>query len=135
MYWQRKLFDFYETQDVTSDGGFIVLDADDLMVSPELVVKYAPMVGLDPEKLRFSWKRVPRVVLDQMHPMVKGAHSSLNASDRVDVSKIAGHVDITAEAEKWKADFGEDVATRIEKHVRDAMPDYEYMRSKRLTLP
>lgn len=134
MYWQRKLFDFYEAQCATGDGGFIVLDADDLMVTPELVTKYTALVGLDPEKLRFSWEKVPQAVLDQLHPMVKGAHSSLNASDRVDVSKIAGHVDITAEAEKWKADFGENVATRIEKHVRDAMPDYEYMRSKRLTV-
>lgn len=133
-YWQRKLLEFYESHFGEDKGWPIVLDADDIMTTPELVAKYALMVGFDEEKLRFSWDKLPQAEVDQLHPMHKDAHGSLLASDKIDPGKVAGEVDIDAEAVKWRADFGEDAAKRLEKHVRDAMPDYQYMRSKRMTL-
>lgn len=131
-YWQRKLLEFYESHFGQDSEWPIVLDADDVMKHPELLNEYAPKVGLDPGKLRFSWDKLPQAVVDELHPMVRGAHGSLNASDKVDLGKVAGEVDIAAEAVKWRADFGEDAAKRLERHVRDAIPDYEYMRSKRM---
>lgn len=60
LYWQRKLLEFYEES--YKEGGIdkpIVLDADDMMTSQELMLKYAKVAGLDPEKLRFSWEKAP----------------------------------------------------------------------------
>ena len=59
---------------------------------------------------------------------------SLNSSDKVNLDKVAGDVDIDVEAAKWREEFGETAGDRLETNVREAMSDYEYMRSKRLTI-
>jgi hypothetical protein len=43
-------------------------------------------------------------------------------------------IDIDAEAAKWKVEFGEEIAQMIEKAVRDSMPDYEYLKARRITV-
>lgn len=65
MHWSRTLYDWYcrqlEFMRRTNSGGHtwpIVLDADDIMLDREVVVRYAKMIGLDPNKLRFSWDSV-----------------------------------------------------------------------------
>ena len=59
--------------------------------------------------------------------------SSLSASKGVIKDKAPANIDIAAEAAKWKVEFGEEVAQIIEKAVWDSMPDYEYLKSKRIT--
>lgn len=41
-------------------------------------------------------------------------------------------VHIASEAERWKHEFGDKVANFILKRVHEAMPDYEYLRQRRL---
>ncbi|KIL88340.1 hypothetical protein FAVG1_08419 [Fusarium avenaceum] len=135
LYWQRKLLEFYE--DSYKAGEIekpIVLDADDMMTSQELMLKYAKVAGLDPEKLRFSWEKAPEEVVNSMPSFVQHMLGSLNSSEKIDLAKVVGDVDISQEAVKWKAEFGDEHARKLEIYIREAMDDYEYMRSKRLTL-
>ncbi|KAG5655694.1 hypothetical protein KAF25_009193 [Fusarium avenaceum] len=135
LYWQRKLLEFYEESYKAGEiEKPIVLDADDMMTSQELMLKYAKVAGLDPEKLRFSWEKAPQEVVNSMPSFVQHMLGSLNSSEKVDLSKVVGDVDISQEAVKWKAEFGDEHARKLETYVREAMDDYEYMRSKRLTL-
>ncbi|KAI8628352.1 hypothetical protein F5Y19DRAFT_476756 [Xylariaceae sp. FL1651] len=134
MKWVRTLYDFYLGH--FGEGGEwpVVLDADDVMMYPELVVKYAELVGLDSSNLKFSWDKASQDKLDKLRSSEKRMLSSILASSGVDKGKVAGSIDIDKEAEKWKSEFGEDGGSKLERWVRDAMPDYEYLRSKRLTV-
>ncbi|RYP78880.1 hypothetical protein DL771_000265 [Monosporascus sp. 5C6A] len=132
--WIRSLYDFYAAHFPQGSPWPLVLDADDVMQSQDLVTRYAAMAGLDPEKLRFTWDKVPQEAIEKMPSALQRMLSSLMASDRVDTSKLAGNIDIAMEAIKWRAEFGEEAGTKLERWVRDAMPDYEYLHSKRLKM-
>ncbi|KAL2163784.1 hypothetical protein VTH06DRAFT_5843 [Thermothelomyces fergusii] len=134
MRWIRALYEFYAAYFPEDSPWPIVLDADDIMKTPELVAKYAPLAGLDPAKLRFSWEKVPEETLKAMPKAVQVMTSHISATTKIDPSKVAGDIDIDAEAAKWRAEFGEDVGKKIEQWVRDMMPDYLAMHAKRLRL-
>ena len=134
MKFTRSLFDFYTDHFGGESKWPIVLDADDVIQYPELVMKYAGIVGLDPETLKFSWEKASKEMVDGLQSAAKIMLSTINASTGMDKGKVAGNVDIDAEAEKWRVEFGEEGGRKLEKWVRDAMPDYEYLRSRRLRL-
>jgi hypothetical protein len=46
--------------------------------------------------------------------------------------KIASGIVIDDEVVKWKGEFGEDEGVKIERWVRGAMRDYEYLKARRL---
>ncbi|KAI1322744.1 hypothetical protein F5Y16DRAFT_385721 [Xylariaceae sp. FL0255] len=138
--WIRSLYDFYASQKSTSTSNGksnsfpIILDADDVMLYPALVEKYADIVGLDREKLRFSWKKATEEEMEKLDPQARHMLKSLNASDGVDPSKLAANYNLDDEAKKWRVEFGEARGANLEKLVREALPDYEYMRERRLRL-
>ncbi|GAP86294.1 hypothetical protein SAMD00023353_1801160 [Rosellinia necatrix] len=130
----RALHDFYAGHFGKGSQWPIVLDADDVIAHPELTMKYAGLVGLDREKLRFSWEKAGQEQLDKLLPAEQVMLGTINASTGVDKGKIAGDVDIGAEAAKWRSEFGEEAGRKLERWVRAAMPNYHYLREKRLTL-
>ncbi|KAI8711189.1 hypothetical protein NCS52_01494600 [Fusarium sp. LHS14.1] len=132
--WNRALFDFYEAEHDNWGERPLVLDADDMMTSPELMSKYARLAGLDSDKLRFSWEKASQEELSNMSAMARMMLSSLSASESVNLDKVAGDLDVAKEAAKWRAEFGDEDGSKLESWVRAAMPDYEYMRSKRLKI-
>lgn len=134
MKWARGLYDFYSAHFGEGSQWPIVLDADDVMTHPELVAKYAQLAGLDPDKVRFSWDKASEDKLNKLSPVYKRMLSSINASSKVDSSKVAGKIDIAKEAVKWRAEFGEEGGRKLEQWVRDAMPDYQFMHAQRLVL-
>jgi len=134
MKWILTLYQFYAAQFPEDSPWPIVLDADDIMKTPELVAKYAPLAGLDPAKLRFSWERIPEERMKNMPKAMQVMTSSISASDKIDTSKMAGAVDIDAEAVKWRAEFGEEGGRNLERWVREMMPDYLALHAKRLRL-
>ena len=58
--------------------------------------------------------------------------STLSASTGIVEGKTSNDLDIDKEVKKWKVEFEEEGGAHIEKWVRDAMPDYEYLKSRRL---
>lgn len=132
--WNRALFDFYEAHFGEGSRWPVVLDADDVMLHPAVVEKYAGIAGLDPAKLLFSWEKVSEEELGKIPDMERDAQVSLYGSERVDLGKVGGEIDIGVEAGKWRVEFGEETGKRLEGLVRACMDDYEYMRSKKLTV-
>lgn len=130
----RALYDFYLNHFGEASQWPLVLDADDIMMHPELMIKYASIVGLDPDKLQFSWSKTRQEVLDKLPKAQKLMFSVFNQSTGVDKGKVAGDVNLEVEAEKWKNEFGEESGSRLERYVRDAMSDYEYLHSRRLKM-
>jgi hypothetical protein len=129
--WVRSLYDFYAARFGEGSTWPIVLDADDVITHPALVERYAVLVGLDPDKLRFSWDKT---ATDKMSKMEKLMMGTISASTRVDASKVAGDIDIGREAVKWREEFGAEGAGELEQWVLEAMPDYQFLRERRLKL-
>lgn len=134
MKWNRTLFDFYENYYSGDSQWPIVLDADDVMTNPAVVLKYAELAGLDAEKVRFSWDKASEETLKSLSSRESRMLSSINASSKVDSSKVAGNIDLDKEAAKWREEFGEEGGRKLERWVREAMPHYEYMHARRLRL-
>ncbi|KAI0165580.1 hypothetical protein GGR57DRAFT_497052 [Xylariaceae sp. FL1272] len=132
--WFRAMYDFYVDQFGEGSQWPVAIDADDIMRSPEFVVKYARITGLDPSKLKFSWEKASEEQLNKFPTLAVKILRTLNGSSGVDISKVAGDIDIAEEAVKWRAEFGEELGCKLEGWVRNAMPDYEYMYSRRLKL-
>jgi hypothetical protein len=59
-------------------------------------------------------------------------YETLLSSEGIDAGKVAGDVDLDEQATKWRWEFGETTGRRLEMLVRDAMPDYEYLKARRL---
>lgn len=131
--WSRALYDFYVSYFGEGSSWPVVLDADDIMTNPDVVAKYAKLVGFDPNKLCFSWNKASEEKLKQTSTIEKRMLSTLYSSSKIDTGKVAGSIDIDQEAVKWRSEFGEEAGKKMEKWVRDAMPDYEFMHAKRLT--
>ena len=143
MHWIRSLYDWFVEQRDTSlrDGQVdhkldwpIVIDADDIMLEPEVVRRYAAIVGLDPSKLKFEWEQVSEEDLAKMGRMEKRMRSTLVGSKGIVEGKTAMGLNLETEAEKWREEFGDMEGSKLESFVREAMADYEYLRERRLTV-
>ena len=145
LHWNRTLYDWFKEQSATTttahngnahkdeDASWpVVLDADDIMTEPGVLLRLCEITGLDATKLRYSWDQANKEKMENMNPMEKCMLSSLLASSGIDKSKTAASLNIETEARKWREEFGEERGAILEKYVRDAMPNYEYLKSKRL---
>lgn len=136
--WSRMMYDWY-----AENSGHkhetkrqpIVLDADDIMTAPELVAHYCNLIGLDSSKLLFSWKPMDRDILKDLDSEFLRMKDTLHASEGVKQDKVAKGLVLEKEAIKWREEFGDTEAAKLVKWVQAALPDYEYLREKRLTLP
>lgn len=139
MRWSRILYDWYTQEHSQSESSLgddvtwpIILDADDIMTEPELVMRYSKILGFDESKLRFLWEPASKEEWDKMHRAEKAMRSTIAASAGIVEGKTSVNVDIDEEAKKWRSEFGNEDGEKMEKWVRAAMPDYEYMKTKRL---
>lgn len=145
--WMRKLFDWYASAWEQDSGALrpqfraplpggskpIVLDADDIISAPEATMgQFCDIVGLDPNKLQFSWDSGAQESIVQERKSTLITRSTLFSSTGVIRSNMSGGIKLDEEVAKWKKEFGEAAATKLEKAVRDSMPDYEYLKAHKL---
>ncbi|KAJ5904769.1 uncharacterized protein N7473_001685 [Penicillium subrubescens] len=134
MRWTRKLYDFYsecKAPPVFAKNQAtwpIVLDADDILCNPSVVTKLCDIVGIDSDRLRYTWD----MNQIQQDLSVEAFTTTLNNSTTIDTTKVAGDIDLSDEAKKWRAEFGDAEGEMIEGHTRAAIPDYLFLRSQRL---
>ncbi|KAJ5947908.1 hypothetical protein N7466_000923 [Penicillium verhagenii] len=151
MCWARSLYDWCIEQPGLSRPP-PVLDAYDLINTPGAVVRFAEEVGLDPDVLRFEWDSqdhetdtgfwASNRAKESAGDDVEGSHiraanimlTALSGSSGMITGRTPAEVDISAEVRKWKAEFGDEVAGIIESAVFESMPDYEYLKARRITV-
>ncbi|KAE8360425.1 hypothetical protein BDV27DRAFT_161690 [Aspergillus caelatus] len=132
--WTRNLYGWYMREGNCVDDRTawpIVLDADDIMTDPGLVSDYCQLLGMDPSRVSCSWMPASKEQRSHMNMFTKRYLSTLLSSGGIVTDKIAGRVNIEMEAEKWCEEFGERVGRRLERLVREAMPDYEFLKARR----
>jgi hypothetical protein len=113
-HWTRTLYDWYtqdfQTSETKSSKDIIwpiVLEADDIMLEPELVLKYAKIIGLNPTKLKFSWTPKRKEELDKLWDVERRMLSTISASAGIVKGKTASGIVIEEEVAKWMVEFGE----------------------------
>ncbi|KAJ5182553.1 hypothetical protein N7492_000169 [Penicillium capsulatum] len=143
--WTRRLYDWCATQpDVPTPPP--VVDAHDLIHSPQIVLKFCDRLGLDRDAVQYEWNAqktadVPKAPGEGTEGDERGRHSRINAfmlstlneSSGVVKDKAPVEIDIEAESVKWNEEFGAEIAGFLHKAVLDSMPDYEYLKARRIT--
>ncbi|KXT10083.1 hypothetical protein AC579_1566 [Pseudocercospora musae] len=130
--WSRKLYDFYGSRGMDP----IILDADDVVVSTEaLTQKLAEYIGLDSNRLQYKWNAYSKDDQEKQSAHERRMFSSINESNGVkaDPAKLSSSIKSAAElVTKWTEAYGEETAKKLERWVEAAMPDYEYLRERRM---
>ena len=122
----RALYDWYAEQSATSHIIPRVIDADDVMNDPATVRLLCTQTGMDPDAVVYEWEE--RVVED---PRQARFLSTISKSKGVIKGLDAQGKTVESEMEKWVAEWGREDAEEMARLVRDAMPDYEYLYSRR----
>ncbi|RAL04815.1 uncharacterized protein BO80DRAFT_209449 [Aspergillus ibericus CBS 121593] len=122
-----------------------ILDADDVTHNPLAVARFCELTGMDKDALKFEWSNAgikengPSVgnedekALDMRHRINAIMLSTVESSSGIIKDKTPKTVDIAVEVENWRAEFGDEITELIEKAVIESMPDYEYLKARRIT--
>ncbi|KAL6153388.1 hypothetical protein ACJQWK_03960 [Exserohilum turcicum] len=123
---QRALYDWYLER--SRDTNIIprVIDADDVMNEPETVRRLCLQTGLDPDAVVYEWE-----TRHYDNPLKARFFSTIGSSRGIIPGLDAKGKSVQTEMEKWVKEFGQEDADGLAKRVRDAMPDYEYLYSRR----
>lgn len=127
----RELYDWYVSK---GSANAIVVDADDYMTSEAFIRHLADTIGLDPHLVTVSWPKLTQKGREEMHPVLLAVQNTLVESEGLDPSRAAKNVDVNIEEEKWRGEFGEEVAELLGELVGMAMPHYLYLHERRLRL-
>ncbi|EME80915.1 uncharacterized protein MYCFIDRAFT_87051 [Pseudocercospora fijiensis CIRAD86] len=130
--WTRKLYEFYGSRGMDP----IIIDADDVVVNAEpLTHKLAEYIGFDTNALQYKWNECSKDQKEKQEAHFQRMLSSLNESNgvKVDPAKLSSSIKSAAElVPKWTEEFGEATAKKLERWVEAAMPDYNYLRERRM---
>jgi hypothetical protein len=124
----RTLYDWYSGNNVQT----CIVDADDYMTNPSFVQEIAREVGLDSAGVVDSWAKSTDKEKEEMHPELLKIQETLVNSVAVDPSRASVHVDLDAQKASWDHEFGAEQAELLRELVALAMPNYEYLRERRL---
>jgi len=134
--WSRELYQWcVEHQQSSAANKPIILDAHDVIHHPEIMLKFCEETGLDKGALQFEWEggfKLGHLAEPSMDLAVNFMTATLRSSSGIIKDKAPVEVDIDQEAEKWKEEFGSEDGAKLEKAVREAMVDYEYLRERRM---
>ncbi len=143
--WTRYLVNWCSEQ-AESQTVPLIIDAHDLLHSRDVVLRFCQEAGLDENMVQFEWddgkesepkpgptpQGLQDTYVDPNKKAVDVMTSTLRTSTGVIKDKTPAAIDIDAEAEKWKDEFGSETAALLEKMVMAAMPDYEYLKERSL---
>lgn len=124
----RVLYDWYMSCVGNNGKPPIVLDMNDIIHDPAIVVKVAEAVGLDPSKVQTKWD--PVSLPDDTPIRRKVFCRSIYQSSGPLKEKAILEVDIDEQKNRWVEEFGYDLADKLADCVGRAMPDYAYLMTK-----
>ena len=136
--WSRLLYDWYLEKGPAKGVGPIVVDADDYMADTDgsFMKLLCKKLGLDPEAIAYTWpkdtKESLEVYPEPIREMVGTIKKTIMGSEGVVPGNTAVDFDMAQAEQKWTKTWGEEGASEIKELVERTMPEYEYMRAKRL---
>lgn len=129
--WHVLLYKFLTSLTSPSWPEPLIIDASQLQ-DGGFVRRYAGAVGLDPTLVRTSWSAVPSSEQSKLHAIERRMRDTLLGSNGIVSSKLSFQpVDIEAEKDKWRSEFGPVLADRLNRLVREAAEGYEWLYERR----
>jgi hypothetical protein len=113
----------------------IVLDVDDIMTAPGIVIQYCNFVDLDPSKLKFNWKPMESDELEDIDPEFLRIKDTFHTSDGARQGKVVAGLVLGKRSCQMGTGIWRHRSSEACEWVQDAMPDYDYMWARGLTLP
>jgi hypothetical protein len=107
--WTRNLYDWYTATWAKLGVGQnppIILDADDILNNPDLILRFCELVGLDPTKVRFKWEAINKQDLANGDPIRQHSRATLFTSSGITKGKTFHGLSVDGEAAKWRDEFG-----------------------------
>lgn len=145
--WTRLLYDWYHERKGNSyshahshEGQYndicfpLILDAHDIIHSPEILLRYCELLGMDPAAVKVAWQTQSTPGSGCAESADKVMTETLDHSSCLLKQKTPSTVDIAVERGNWEVEFGQGLAKQMEEWVRAAMPDYNYLWARRLKL-
>ena len=110
----------------------LIVDASQLQ-DVEFVRRYASLVGLDPAKVKANWDATSKEEQEKLHQIERRMKDTLLDSTGIQASKLeSAGINIATEKKKWESEFGDVLAGRLEKLVRESMGEYVWLYERRL---
>ncbi|KAF7192415.1 hypothetical protein HII31_06447 [Pseudocercospora fuligena] len=128
--YSRRLHDWYLSNATDSASMPIVIDADDMIEDPSTINKLCGMLGMDQQYVVREWDAIeaPKDAKPRELKFMSGYWNSTS----IDKSKTSRDMDLDAKYSLWLDEFGANVGSELRRLVEEAMPDYEYMKSKKI---
>ena len=129
IHFSRILYDWFVGQGIPA----VVVNAKDYMsvktVKP-FMKSLCTDTGMDVDAVIYEWPKLSRDELKGLPEIVVKIKSDILHSDGLRADKDVGEVVAEREEEKWRKEFGDEVAAMLKDLVERTMGDYEYMREK-----
>lgn len=145
--WTRLLYDWYHervghshSHSHSHEGRYndicfpLVLDAQDIIHSPHVLLKYCELLCMDPAGVKVAWQTQSTPGSACPESADKVMTETLDHSSCLIKQKTPSTVDIALEKKNWEEEFGHSLAKQMDEWVKAAMPDYNYLWAKRLQL-
>ncbi|ESK94831.1 hypothetical protein Moror_14104 [Moniliophthora roreri MCA 2997] len=121
---QINIFEFYKsqgTEPIVVDGERLVNDTQGVMK------KLCERVGLDEGGLKYEWdaKQAPGAVVSKAQDAFAG--TVMRSTGVIKHRASQKPIDIDEKVKKWEQEWDAEIAKAMERHVRGAMGDYEYL--------
>ena len=136
--WSRLLYDWYLEKGPAKGVHPIVVDADDYMADTDksFMILLCEKLGLDPEAVAYTWPKGTKedleVYPEPFRDMVGTIKKTIMGSEGVVPGNTAVDFDMAKAEQEWTKTWGEQGAAEVKELVERTMPEYEYMRAKRL---
>jgi hypothetical protein len=131
MRFQRYILDWYESQAAGCILKPVVLDADDIIERTDALEKLCELLGMDPARLMFEWKPTPTPKKFAGNERFKRFLRTIQESVGIDRARTSAGVTLESRQVQWRDAFGSERAEVLASRVREAWPDYEYLRAVR----
>lgn len=128
--YSRQLYDWYSLNQTDTQSVPIVIDADDMLEESSTIDTLCGLLGMDPKYVLHSW--------DVTEPEQNASSRTLKfmgdywKSTSIDKSKSSRGLNLAARYDVWKDEFGLEVADELWRLVEKAMPDFEYLKSRKI---
>ena len=123
--YSRELYDWYAAQEGAAKA--LIIDADDIIGSRATVRRLCLETGLDPDAVKYEWETTV-----EENPVKAKFKARLNGSTGILPGLSAEGLSVECEEGKWREEFGEEDGEVLVGLVRAALPDYEYLWSRRV---
>lgn len=108
----------------------IVIEADDMMEKPPTIETSCDLLGMDKSCIPQTWDviKAPDGAGCRELKFMSGYWNSTS----IDRSKSSRGLDLVAKTELWREEFGPEIGDELWRLVQAAIPDYEYLKARRI---